>query len=97
MMENSCKFFQTINDRIENAGGPAIFGGAFFAADHALRGDFDSFINVLPNVIKRSALDYDGTPADACRVFCEICLVDPALIEAYIGMRFEALCEHYTH
>lgn len=31
--------------------------------------------------------------ANACRTFCSLCFVDPALIECYIGMKFEKLTE----
>ena len=52
----------------------------------------DSIIEHLPTVIREAQFrKWHAGLADACRTFCHCLFVDPALIEAYIGMKFEQL------
>ena len=81
-------------DEHDNA--TAIFGGALFAHKY-LSSDspnLDEFIKYLPTVISHARFfKWHGGEVDALRVFCQICSIDPMLIEAYIGMTFEQLCK----
>ena len=69
-----------------------IFGGALWAYEYAKKGDIKTFVTYLPHVISEAKLRgwHEGV-AGALRRFCHICFVDPMLIEAYLGIRFEEL------
>ena len=73
-----------------------VFGGAALAYNHihAETPDFEGFIEYLSHVIDEADFRrwHEGI-AGACRTFCHLCLVDPALVEAYLGMKFEQLVE----
>jgi hypothetical protein len=65
----------------------AIFGGALFVYN-----DIESLVRTLPTVIKSAKFfGWHENSADTCRTFCHCAFVDPALIETYIGMKFEKL------
>lgn len=67
----------------------AIFGGAYFIDQ-----DLETIVRYLPNIIRGAEFfKWHGGLADACRVFCHCLFVDPALVECYIGMKFEKLTE----
>lgn len=54
--------------------------------------DISSIIEHLPTVIREAQFrKWHAGIADACRTFCHCLFVDPALIECYIGMKFEQL------
>ena len=54
----------------------------------------EELVDCLPNLIDDVKFyGWHETPANACRTLCRLCFVDPALIEAYIGMKFEQLNE----
>jgi hypothetical protein len=62
-----------------------VFGGALFVYD-----DIDTLIRTLPTVIKHAKFfEWHENSANTCRTFCHCAFIDPALIEAYIGMTFE--------
>ena len=64
-----------------------VFGGAYHI-DH----DFESIIRYFPNVLRYAKMwDWHENPADTLRTFCHCCFVDPALVEIFIGMKFENL------
>lgn len=71
-----------------------IFGGAplAYAEIHQEVPNFDGFIRYLAHVIDEAKFRkwHDGV-AGALKTFCHLCLVDPALIEAYLGRRFEQI------
>ena len=71
-----------------------IFGGAPLAymEIHKEEPNFDGFIGYLAHVIDEAKFRrwHDGI-AGALRTFCHLCLVDPALVEAYLGVRFEQI------
>ena len=70
-----------------------VLGGAAFAIDHT--DNFEEFVRYLPHVIASAKFyDYHQSPAQACRTFCHLCLVDPYLVEVYLGMTFEELSRH---
>ena len=84
----------SLADKHDNA--IPVFGGALGAYEHINcdNPDFKKFVKCLPEVI-HSAKFYkwhEGT-IGAARRFCRLCLVDPALIELYIGTSFEELCK----
>lgn len=73
-----------------------VFGGALGAyeyinCDHP---DFGKFVGCLPTVVSNAKFYkwHEGV-IGALRRFCRLCLVDPALIEAYLGITFEELCK----
>lgn len=73
-----------------------IFGGALGAYNciNCDEPDFSKFVSYIPDLV-HSAKFYkwhEGV-AGALRTFCHLCLVDPALVELYIGMSFHELCE----
>ena len=73
-----------------------IFGGATLAYNHihAEAPDFGAFVEYLFFAIREAQFrKWHNGIADACRTFCNLCLVDPALVEAYLGIRFETLEE----
>ena len=66
----------------------AIFGGAIWVTD------IDELLEFLPAVVRNARfLKWEKGLADACRRFCHLCFIDPTLVEAYIGMKFETLVE----
>lgn len=70
----------------------AIFGGALSAYNYVNcdNPDFKQFALYLPNVINNSKLyQWHEGVIGALRRFCRLCLVDPYLVELYIGMLFE--------
>lgn len=104
-MHNTQTFFdkgvqQTIlelSEQYDNA--IPVFGGALFVASclHSDSPDFKHFVWGLQCVIHNARLyKWHESEADALRRWCHMCLVDPALVEAYLGMRFEQYCEGVT-
>lgn len=70
-----------------------VFGGAIWVYHDD---DFDSkrFISGLSNVAKNAKFFkwHEGV-AGAMRRFCNICMVDPVVIEVCLGENFEELCK----
>lgn len=65
-----------------------IFGGAIWIKD------IEGIIQSLPHIIHSAKFfKWHDTLANACRTFCSLCFVDPALVECCIGMKFEKLTE----
>ena len=59
-----------------------MFGGAVYVST------IEDLVNCLPHIISYSRhKGYDVI--DNIKTFCHICLIDPMLVEAYLGMRFE--------
>lgn len=56
--------------------------------------DFEAFVVKGIGTMLRNAMFYGWHEplAKACRDFCHICMVDPMLVEAYCGMKFEQFC-----
>lgn len=69
-----------------------VFGGALWAYEYAKKSDIKTFVTYLPHVISEAKFRgwHEGA-VGALRRFCRICLVDPMLIEAYLGIKFEEL------
>lgn len=64
----------------------AVFGGAAFAHN------INDIVEMLKHVIFDSRFRKRNI-VDDMRTFCHLCGTDPALIEAYIGIRFEKIIE----
>lgn len=85
----------TLQDKYDNA--VAVMGGAYWAAQevHNDKPNFNKFIEYLSNML----IDYDffgwhESKPKAMRTFCKLAMVDPALVEVYVGMKFEEVCIH---
>ena len=81
-----------LNEQYDHA--IAIFGGAYWAHQLIISGKFDEFIPYLITVVKSARFYrwHESTP-QTLRRFCHLCLVDPKLIEVYLGMSFEELAK----
>ena len=81
-----------LNEKYDNA--IAVFGGAYWAHQVVISGKFDEFIPFLGTVIRHAKFYrwHESIP-QALRRFCHLCLVDPTLVEAYLGMSFEQLAQ----
>lgn len=89
-MYDVIEIIKNLNEEHDNA--IAVFGGAQFAYKYAHGDTMDltEFALFLPYVANDARFFrwHEGV-VGALKRFCNLCLVDPALIEAYIGMRFE--------
>lgn len=66
-----------------------IFGGAISVQN------IDDLVLMLPTVITDAKFwHWHAGLVDACRTFCTLCGYDPALVESYIGTKFEEVCAH---
>ena len=85
-----CNAITALNGKYHNA--IPIFGSALQAYEY--NPDLDKFVAKLPDVAISAKFYgwYEGVVGALYR-FCHLCLIDPALIEAYIGMSFATLCE----
>lgn len=78
------KMLEDLNERHSHA--VAIFGCA------ASVKDIKDVLDFLPQVIGNAKFyRWHESAANACRTFCHLCLIDPSLIEVYIGISFEKL------
>lgn len=67
-----------------------IFGGTLGAFNALEVGDIDRFEALMTNAVDNAKFyKWHESSADVARRFCTICRIDPALIEAGFGMRFE--------
>jgi hypothetical protein len=83
---------EKLGDKYSNA--IPVFGGALWAYDHVSGSDVNmaKFVSYLPSVISDAKFfKWHEGEVGALRRFCRICLVDPALVEAYLGIGFEEL------
>lgn len=81
-------FIEALQEQLPNERVIPIFGGALWIDST----DVDAIINYLPTIISNAKFwKWHGGLADACRQFCHCLFIDPALIEARIGMKFETL------
>lgn len=75
----------------------AVLGGAQFAIEYVHNDtmNIDEFVLCLPYVARNAKFfHWPEGPVDALNRFCHICLVDPKLIEAYLGVTFEEVVKH---
>lgn len=78
----------------------SIFGGA--VEDVEITNNLEMFCNHLIYIARRAAFwKWHKGVADAMRVYCHLCYVDPYLIEAYCGTTFDefapAVMKLYEH
>lgn len=86
MNEATVRFIEALDEKYSNA--IPIFGGAIWIDPT----DTARIISYLPTIITNAKIwSWHGGLADACRQFCHCLFIDPALIEARIGMKFETL------
>ena len=87
------KRLSVLIDKYDNA--LAVFGGAYYAESIAQVGDIATFCEFLPGVMRSAKFFkwHEGV-AGALRRFCHLCCVDPMLVEAYLGMKFEEVSNH---
>ena len=87
MNPNAEKMILALDEKHSNA--IPIFGGA------RLVQNISDLVSMLPSVIHSAKFfKWHAGLVDACRTFCHLCLVDPMLVEVYIGMRFEDLVKN---
>ena len=78
-----------LDDKYPNA--ISVFGSALWAYQ-PINPDLKSFIAYLPSVIHNAKFySWHEGAVGALRRFCRLCLVDPMLVELYIGMSFDEL------
>ena len=66
-----------------------LFGGACWATSTIASGDFEGFCWYLPGIVKSAKFwGWSGSIESALVTFCDLCLVDPKLVELYLGMTF---------
>lgn len=69
--------------------GVQIFGGVLYAYKYIEDNDLHAFCQSLNSVIfDAQFFHWEQGIAHALKVFCELCLVDYMLIEAYLGVSF---------
>lgn len=82
------RYIEDLHEKHGNA--IPIFGGAIFIDGS----DFEKVASYLPAIIRSAEFyKWHDTLANACRVFCHCLFIDPALMEIYIGYKFEDLVE----
>lgn len=92
-MYNIKQIIEELDDKFDNA--IPVFGGALWAYKSVASNDninFKEFISYIPTVISNAKFyHWHEGAVGAVRRFCRLCLVDPALVECYIGMSLEEL------
>lgn len=91
------KIVENLSKEYDNA--IPVFGGADIAYERACNENpnLKVFVNyLLPVASAARYFKWHEGVAGARRRFCHMCLVDPELVEAYLGMRFEEVEEHET-
>lgn len=73
-----------------------VFGGALWATPAIQAGDWDGFLSGLKTVVKNCKLHLPTLGIKkALDMFCNVCLVDPKLVEAYLQTSFEEIAALY--
>lgn len=78
--------------------GVPVLGGAYHAYDcmNSDNVDIQRFCEYLLSCVQSAIFfEFDGGIENALNTFCHLCLVDPMLIEAYLGIRFTDIAKHY--
>ena len=79
-----------LQEKHENA--VAVMGGAYWASQevHKDEPDFSKFVELMCNMVTNAKFfQWHESIPKAMRTFCKLAMVDPALVEVYIGMKFE--------
>lgn len=83
-----------LDDKYPNA--IPVFGGALGAYNsvNTDKPDFAKFVSYIPDVVYSAKFYnwHEGT-VGAIRRFCRLCLVDPALVELYLGISLAELTD----
>ena len=88
---------ESIYDAIMNLGEEypnaiPVFGGALGAFNAIESGDFDRFEVALADAVDNAKFyNWHESSAEVARRFCELCYIDPMLIEVGYGARFEEI------
>lgn len=85
---------EALQEKYDNA--IPVMGSAYWAAQevHNDKPNFDKFVELMVNMVSDHKFFKWHEPLPrAMRTFCKLAMVDPALVEAYIGMRFEQLVQ----
>lgn len=91
--EGVYKAITALADKHSNA--IPVFGGALRAYEYINcdTPNLGKFVSCIPSVVSDAKFySWHEGAVGALRRFCRLCLVDPALIEAYLGITFEELC-----
>lgn len=68
-----------------------VLGGAIYASTAAKMGDMDALVGWMAHALDTrdyKVQHWEGGIVSICENFCHVCLVDPKLVEAYMGMTF---------
>ena len=82
----------SLNSKYPNA--IPVFGGALGAYNciNCDKPDFSKFVSYLPDLIHSAKFHHWHEGAvGAIHRFCHLCMVDPALVEVYLGVSFAEL------
>lgn len=89
-MYNISASLHQLNNKYDNA--IAVLGGAYYAYEAVKHGDMMAFAEFLPAVAQNAKrFNWHGGISGALRKFCHICLIDPSLVEIYLGVNFDNL------
>ena len=87
-----------LNEEHNNA--IAVFGGALSAYEciNSDEPNIEKFVAYLPSIASNAKFYkwHEGI-VGALHRFCHLCLIDPYLIELYLGMSLDELCTHSHH
>lgn len=86
---------EAMQEKYDNA--IAVMGGAYWAAQevHNDKPNFAKFVELMINMVTNyKFFGWHESIPQAMRTFCKLAMVDPYLVEAYIGMKFEEVCQH---
>lgn len=84
-----------LENKYENS--VAVMGGAYWAAQevHCDKPNFEKFVEYLCNMLHDyKFFGWHESKPQAMRTFCKLCMVDPMLVEVYLGMKFEEVVSH---
>ena len=104
MMREETKMQKMVWEQLNNWDAEAdypvipVFAGAYHAVNYVSGENINlhEFCTYLLGMIQFAiATKYPKGIQNALEKFCHLCLVDPGLIEAYLGIRFEEVARHY--
>lgn len=86
---------EALQEKYDNA--IPVMGGAYWAAQevHNDNPNFAKFVELMINMVSdHKFFKWHESIPQAMRTFCKLAMVDPCLVEAYIGMKFEEVVQH---
>lgn len=76
-----------------------VFGGAYFAVEYVQcdNPNINKFVEYLPDLVHSAIFHkwHEGIEG-ALNRFCNLCFIDPKLVECYLGTTFSEIAKHYT-